>query len=91
MNSLNQSYPKRPLKVAIIGGGPGGLSAAIEFQRLSFVDWTLYEKKPAISETGAGLSLQRNTWRLLEFNGVAKHFSEEDFFRCQDGSNKHIR
>ncbi|KAF4845368.1 Salicylate hydroxylase [Colletotrichum siamense] len=91
MNSLNQSYPQRPLKVAIIGGGPGGLSAAIEFQKLSFVRWALYEKKPAISETGAGVSLQRNTWRLLEFNGVAKHFSEEDFFRCQDGSNKHIR
>ncbi|EQB45223.1 hypothetical protein CGLO_15923 [Colletotrichum gloeosporioides Cg-14] len=91
MDSLDQLYPQRPLKVAIIGGGPGGLSAAIEFQKLSFVRWTLYEKKPAISETGAGVSLQRNTWRLLEFNGVAKHFSKEDFFRCQDGSNKHIR
>ncbi|KAL3297606.1 FAD/NAD(P)-binding domain-containing protein [Colletotrichum asianum] len=91
MNSSNQLYPQRPLKVAIIGGGPGGLSAAIEFQKLSFVRWTLYEKKPDISETGAGVSLQRNTWRLLELNGVAKHFSKKDFFRCQDGSNKHIR
>lgn len=73
------------LRVAIIGGGPGGLGAAIEFSKLPFVDWTLYEKKPKISETGGGISLQRHTWRLLELNGTAKNISFEDFFRASDG------
>ncbi|KAF7560557.1 hypothetical protein G7046_g3602 [Stylonectria norvegica] len=74
-----------PLKVAIIGGGPGGLGAAISLAALPFVDWTLYEKKPQISETGGGISLQRHTWRMLELNGAAKNIRPEDFFRAADG------
>ncbi|KAF7554124.1 hypothetical protein G7Z17_g3139 [Cylindrodendrum hubeiense] len=74
-----------PLKVAIIGGGPGGLGAAIAFAKLPFVDWTLYEKKSEISETGGGISLQQHTWRLLEWNGAAKNIKPEDFFRSPEG------
>ncbi|KAJ1323494.1 salicylate hydroxylase [Microdochium nivale] len=44
------------LKVAIIGGGPGGLGAAIAFDKLPYVDQSLYEKKLQISETGGGIS-----------------------------------
>ncbi|CAM1502181.1 Fc.00g041650.m01.CDS01 [Cosmosporella sp. VM-42] len=73
------------LKVAIIGGGPGGLGAAIELGKLPFVDWTLYEKKSEISETGGGISLQRHTWRLLELNGAAKNIKRGDFFRAANG------
>lgn len=69
----------------MVGGGPGGLSAAIELSRLPFVDWNLYEKKSEISETGGGISLQPHTWRLLERNGTARHISEGDFFRHHDG------
>ncbi|KAF0323347.1 salicylate hydroxylase [Colletotrichum asianum] len=76
-----------PLKVAIIGGGPGGLGAAIEFGKLNYVDWTLYEKKPEISETGGGISLQRHTWRLLELIGAAKNVDPNDFFRAEDGTS----
>lgn len=79
--------PSRPyrLKVAIVGGGPGGLGAAIAFNKLSYVDWTLYEKKPQISETGGGISVQQHTWRLLEILGVAKNIDPADFFRASDG------
>jgi salicylate hydroxylase len=73
------------LKVAIIGGGPGGLGTAIELAKLAFVDWDVYEKKPQISETGGGLSLQPQTWRLLELNGAAKDIRAEDFFRSEHG------
>ncbi|KAK2047172.1 FAD/NAD(P)-binding domain-containing protein [Colletotrichum somersetense] len=76
-----------PLKVAIIGGGPGGLGAAIEFGKLGYVDWTLYEKKSQISETGGGISLQRHTWRLLELNGTAKNIDPKDYFRSPDGTS----
>jgi len=83
--------PPRPIKVAIIGGGPGGLGAAIEFSRLTFADWQLYEKKPAISETGGGITLQRHTWRMLELNGVAGYIRDEDFFRPEDGHSSQHR
>lgn len=76
------------LGVAIIGGGPGGLGAAISLAKLSFVDWTLYEKKPEISETGGGISLQKHTWRLLEWNGAAKNIQPDDFFRSSGASGQ---
>ncbi|KAJ3538983.1 hypothetical protein NM208_g5670 [Fusarium decemcellulare] len=80
--------PKRVgegIKVAIIGGGPAGLAAAIELARLPFVNWHLYEQKPAISEIGTGITLQRSTWRLLEQLGASKHLAPDDFFRPADG------
>ncbi|KAI3555554.1 hypothetical protein CABS01_13264 [Colletotrichum abscissum] len=86
----NHSGPS-PLKVAIIGGGPGGLGAAIEFGKLNYVDWSLYEKKSQISETGGGISLQRHTWRLLELNGAARNIDPLDFFRSPDGTSGQSR
>ncbi|KXJ89927.1 hypothetical protein Micbo1qcDRAFT_121256 [Microdochium bolleyi] len=78
--------PRAPrLKVAIIGGGPGGLGAAIAFNKLPYVDWSLYEKKPQISETGGGISVQQHTWRLLEILGAAKNIDPVDFFRAPGG------
>lgn len=73
------------VKVAIIGGGPGGLGAAIELSRLPFVDWNLYEKKPQISETGGGISLQPHTWRLLDLNKITQHINDHDYFRHPKG------
>ncbi|KAJ5598575.1 Pyridine nucleotide-disulfide oxidoreductase class-II [Penicillium hordei] len=79
------------IKIAIIGGGPAGLSAAIELARLPFVEWTLYEQKPSISEIGTGIALQRNTWRLLEKLGVSQHLKAGDFFRPKDGHDTQYR
>jgi salicylate hydroxylase len=79
------------LKVAIIGGGPGGLGVALELARLSFVDWKLYEKKPEISETGGGIALQPHTWRLLERNGAAQNIGAQDIFRAVGGRREQRR
>ncbi|KAJ4194396.1 hypothetical protein NW755_003152 [Fusarium falciforme] len=79
------------LRVAIIGGGPGGLGAAIALAKLPFVDWTLYEKKPEISETGGGISLQLHTWKMLEWNGAAKNIQPNDFFRAPSGISGQYR
>lgn len=88
--TVNNHSSRRRLKVAIIGGGPGGLGAAIALGKLPFVDWTLYEKKPAISETGGGISLQRHTWKMLEWNGTAHYIGENDIFRST-GASGHFR
>ncbi|CAJ0548454.1 Ff.00g020670.m01.CDS01 [Fusarium sp. VM40] len=79
------------IKVAIIGGGPAGLAAAIEFGRLPFVEWRLYEQKPAISEIGTGITLQRSTWSLLEKLGASKHLGPNDFFRSSNGHDYQYR
>lgn len=81
---MTATKTERRLQVAIIGGGPGGLGAAIELSKLPFVDWDLYEKKPEISETGGGISLQPQTWRLLEYNGAAENIHKKDFYRSAD-------
>lgn len=73
------------LRVAIIGGGPAGLAAAIEMAKRSYIDWKLYEKKDEISEIGNGLTIQRNTWRMMERMGAARHLRMSDFFRPRDG------
>ncbi|ETS78831.1 hypothetical protein PFICI_08684 [Pestalotiopsis fici W106-1] len=73
------------MEVAIIGGGPAGLSAALEMAQLPHINWNLYEKKSRISETGGGMSLQTHIWKLLELNGTAKHIRPTDYFRSPNG------
>ncbi|EHY59865.1 hypothetical protein HRR90_008747 [Exophiala dermatitidis] len=75
---------QQPLDVAIIGAGPAGLAAAIEFAKLPYVRWRLYEQATAIREIGAGISIQRNTWRILDVLGASKNFDPKDYFRAPD-------
>lgn len=79
------SPPTPSLKVAIIGGGPAGLGTAIALSKVPGVEWTLYEKKPEISEIGNGISIQPNTWRMLEKLGASRHLTTDHFFRPKDG------
>ncbi|KAJ6105056.1 hypothetical protein N7486_003745 [Penicillium sp. IBT 16267x] len=57
------------LSVAVVGGGPGGLGAAIALSKLSFLQVRLYEKNPEPREAGAGISLSTNAWRVLDLLG----------------------
>ncbi|EEA19988.1 conserved hypothetical protein [Talaromyces marneffei ATCC 18224] len=60
------------LRVAIIGGGPGGLATAIALSALSNVQVhvTVYEKARELREIGAGLNIGYNSWRVLELLGA---------------------
>lgn len=89
--SANKRVGEGVVKVAIVGGGPAGLAAAIELSKLPFIDWKLYEQKPEISEISTGITLQRNSWRLLEKMGVSKHLKPSDFFRPSDGHDNQYR
>src|SRR5262245_36226492 len=60
---------KQP-SVAIIGGGIGGLSAALHLLRAGF-DVQVFEQTPVSSEVGAGLVISPNASRLLLRLGLA--------------------
>jgi salicylate hydroxylase len=52
------------MKIAVIGGGIGGLSAALQLLKAGF-DVHVYEQAPHIAEIGAGLQISPNASRLL--------------------------
>ncbi|WP_165310714.1 FAD-dependent monooxygenase [Microbacterium protaetiae] len=57
------------MKIAIIGAGIGGLTAAAALRRHG-IDVEVYEQARALGEVGAGISLASNGWRLLERLGI---------------------
>ena len=60
-----------PLKVAVVGGGPGGLATAIALSKVPNVEVQIYEQAKILREVGAGISIGQNTWNVLELLGVA--------------------
>jgi len=57
------------LKIAVIGAGIGGLTAAAALRRRG-VEAEVYEQARALGEVGAGISLAANGWLLLERLGA---------------------
>jgi salicylate hydroxylase len=62
---------QRPLKIAIVGGGPGGLGTAIALSKVPNVEVTVYEQASLLREVGAGISIGPNSWKVLELLGAA--------------------
>lgn len=62
----------KPLKVAIVGGGPGGLGTAIALSKIPNIDVTVYEQASVLREVGAGISIGANSWKVLELLGAAE-------------------
>ena len=54
----------RPLRVAIIGAGLGGLAAACALRQRG-LDVTVYERAPELGEVGAGIQLGPNAVKVL--------------------------
>lgn len=55
----------------VVGGGIGGLAAAIGLQRIGWSAVVL-EQAPAITDVGAGLSLWANALRSFDVLGVGE-------------------
>ena len=80
------------LRVAVVGGGIGGLAAAAFLHRAG-LSATVYEQAGEISEIGAGLVVAPNAVRLLRRLGRIELFQETavplevgwEFRRWQDG------
>jgi len=60
----------KELPIAIIGGGIGGLAAALSLLRAG-VDVHVYERARTISEVGAGIAVSPNATRILHRLGLA--------------------
>ena len=54
------------LKVAVIGGGIGGLALALGLLEHPHIDVQVYESAPSFGEIGAGVSIAYNAQRALE-------------------------
>ncbi|HUN53430.1 MAG TPA: FAD-dependent monooxygenase [Candidatus Sulfotelmatobacter sp.] len=61
----------RKLRIAIVGGGIGGLSAALALLQAGF-DVEVYEQASALGEIGAGIQISPNASRLLYRLGLAE-------------------
>lgn len=59
------------MNVAIVGGGIGGLCAAIALQQVG-VEVKVYEAAPALKPVGAGVGLAANAMQALQRLGVAE-------------------
>jgi salicylate hydroxylase len=60
--------PRAP-RIAIVGGGIGGLSAALALERRG-AEVTVYEQSPVHSEIGAGLNLSPNAIKAFRALGI---------------------
>ena len=58
------------LNVALFGGGPGGLAAALFLQRAGIAA-TVFEQAGELRETGAGIVVPPNMVRLLDELGLS--------------------
>ncbi len=66
------------LRIAIVGGGLGGLTAAILLQRLGYKP-VVYEQAPQIARIGAGINLYANTTRIFKTLGLDSAIREDRF------------
>jgi salicylate hydroxylase len=63
------------MKIAIIGGGIGGLTAALALSQNPH-DITVFERSAGIREIGAGVQISPNAGRLLHSLGLGAAYSE---------------
>jgi 2-polyprenyl-6-methoxyphenol hydroxylase-like FAD-dependent oxidoreductase len=65
-----------PLRIAVIGGGIGGLTAALSLRRAGFaVD--VYEQAPQLTEIGGGINMGPNAARILYRLGLGDGLDRE--------------
>jgi salicylate hydroxylase len=64
------------IRVAVVGGGIGGLSTALFLRRAGLNDVVVFEQAPDLLEIGAGIQIAPNAVRLLRRLGLAERLAE---------------
>ncbi len=62
-------------RIAIIGGGIGGLTTALAFRQFGF-EPDVFEQAPALLDVGAAIAIWPNAMRVLEHLGLAEQIME---------------
>jgi salicylate hydroxylase len=75
---MAQQVGKRPLRVAVIGAGIGGLAAACALRQRG-LEVTLYERATKLEEVGAGLQIGPNGVRVLRALGLGDELRRNAF------------
>lgn len=82
----------KPFRVAIAGGGIGGLATALALSKQGIAS-DVYERRATFPEEGAGIQIGPNGTRILERLGVAKllqaHAATPDALSVRDGKTGH--
>ena len=74
----------RPYRVVIVGGGIGGLTAAVALHQRGF-EVAVYERSPKLEEVGAGLQVGPNGVKVIRALGLWDKFSKFAFRAGQPG------
>src|SRR6201987_1783742 len=65
-----------PLRIAVIGGGIGGVAAAVAALAGGF-EVEVYEQAPELTEVGGGINMAPNATRVLRRLGLAEGLDRE--------------
>jgi salicylate hydroxylase len=65
-----------PLRIAVVGAGLGGLTAAVALRQAGF-DVDVYEQAPALTEVGGGINMGPNAARVLYRLGLGAALDRE--------------
>jgi salicylate hydroxylase len=92
-DSSSRVQGEEEMRVAVVGGGIGGLSAALFLRRAGLENVTVFEQAPELLEIGAGIQAAPNAVRLLRRLGLAERLCEVavrlevgwEFRRWEDG------
>lgn len=83
----------KKIRVAIVGGGYGGASAALALSHLG-MDVKVYEQAPATGEVGAGIGLRPPTVQFFRdydaFDAIAAVSSPSDYFEILNEKGEFI-
>ena len=63
-------------RIGIVGGGLGGLSAAIALKKIAGIQATVFEQSDKHDEVGAGVTIAPNACRVLDKLGLLKAMQE---------------
>ena len=68
--------PRGPLNIAMIGGGIGGLTAALALRQAGF-EVDVYEQAPELTQIGGGINMGPNAARVLRRLGLGPGLERE--------------
>ena len=69
----------RPLSIAIVGAGMGGLAAAAALRRVG-IDVTVYEQATQFARLGAGIQIGCNAMKVLRGLGLEQRLRAQSFY-----------